>query len=191
MQYNMATILKKLQDENPDVRELALDKIGMLQPANAIELIIPFLEDSDPEVRGTAACNLGIVNDIRSVPYLIKIVESDYSEKVRTEALISLAEYKSPDILNCLVAEVYREKKSRRPRQEVAKQLRHYNTESAVDALILLLKDADVFVRDHAADTLLHLNRPRLREVWENALTDQSLDVQEVAAQALAQLSSC
>ncbi|QSJ19375.1 HEAT repeat domain-containing protein [Nostoc sp. UHCC 0702] len=188
MSDEIANILRDSQEQNPDVRELALDRIGMLKPNNAIELILPFLKDSDLQVRSTAVCNLGLIQDSRAVPYLVDIVAHDCSEQVRTEAIISLAEYRSPEILNCLVAEVDREKRSRRPRQEVAKQLRYYNAEAAVDALVILLQDTDVFVRDHAAESLLYLNRPRLRMVWKEALNDQSYDVQEIAIKALTEL---
>jgi HEAT repeat protein len=128
---------------------------------------------------------LGLVDDSRAVLYLIEVVGRDSSEKVRVEAIASLAEYRSPEILDCLIAEVHREKRSRRPRQEVAKQLRNYDTDEAVEALTDLLQDDDAFVRDHAAESLLQLNRPRLREIWERALKDRSPHVQKAAMKAL------
>jgi len=73
------------------------------------------------------------------------------------------------NIPGCLLDEVYRQKKSRRPRQVVAQQLQYYNDERAVDALvILLLQDEDVYVRIFAADSLVELNRSRLRKVWKH-----------------------
>jgi HEAT repeat protein len=155
MSDEMEAILKDLSNSDPELRESALDRIGVTKPDNAIELIVPFLGDSDAEVRGTAACNLGLIEDSRVIPYLIEVARRDTSEKVRAEAIVSLAEYRSPEILDCLIAEVHREKRSRRPRQEVAKQLRNYNTDDAVEALIELLQDDDAFVRDHAAESLL------------------------------------
>ena len=182
-------IWEDLHNLDPNVRELVLDKIASLNLANALDLILPFIQDPDAGVRGTVACNLGLIHDDRTVPYLIELVEHDPSEEVRIEAIRSLSEYKSSEILNCLVAEVYREKRSRQPRQEAAKQLRHYDSEKAVDALVVLLQDPDVFVRDHAAESLLCLNRYRLRSVWESVMADRSADVQETAIQALAQLN--
>jgi len=145
-----------LSASDPDLRESALDRIGTTRPDNAINLIVPFLADPNAEVRGTAACNLGLIHDSRAIPYLIEVVKSDPSERVRTEAIASLAEYQSPEILDCLIAKVHRDKRSRRPRQEVAKQLRDYDADEAVDALVELLQDDDVFVRDHAAESLLY-----------------------------------
>ena len=182
----LQTALIDLQNANTEIRELALDKIGTIKPDNAFEIIVPFLNDVDPEVRGTAACNLGDINDSRSIPYLIKLAETDSEEKVRSEALSALAHYKSDEVLRCLLNEVYREKKSRRPRQIVAKQLQHYDNTNSLEALsFLLLSDEDVYVRIFAADSLFALNRSGLQSVWKQALDDESTYVIEVAQKAI------
>ena len=137
MSEELSAIVQELKNSDPEIRENALDKIGTLKPSNALDIILPFLSDADPEVRGTAACNLGEIRDSRAVPYLINVARVDSHTKVRADALLALAEYRSSEILDCLVDEVYREKRSRRPRQEVARQLKYYNTESSVNALIL------------------------------------------------------
>lgn len=187
----LQTIRIELQNSNPDIRELALDKIGTLKPDNALEIILPFLSDPDPEVRGTAACNLGDIVNSHSVPHLIELARIDSVEQVRSEALSALENYRDPEILKCLIDEVYQEKKSRRPRQIVAQQLQHYNNEQSIDALIiLLLQGDDVYVRIFAADSLLVLNRPRLREVWKQALSDESSYIIEIANKALQDLQN-
>jgi HEAT repeat protein len=185
------TLIAELQNSNPDIRELALDKIGTLNPDNALEIILPFLSDPNPEVRGTAACNLGDINNSHSVPHLIKLARIDSEEKVRSEALSALENYRDPEILKCLIDEVYQEKKSRRPRQIVAQQLQHYNNEQSIDALIILmLQDDDVYVRIFAADSLLALNHPRLYEVWQQALLDESTYIIAIANKALQDLQN-
>lgn len=182
----LKTALADLQNTNTEIRELALDKIGTIKPDNAFEIIVPFLNDVDPEVRGTAACNLGDINDSRSIPYLIKLAETDLEEKVRSEALSALSHYTSDEVLRCLLNEVYREKKSRRPRQIVAKQLQHYDNTNSLEALsFLLLEDEDVYVRIFAADSLFALNRFGLQSVWKQALDDESTYVIEVAQKAI------
>ncbi|MDF5718755.1 MAG: HEAT repeat domain-containing protein [Rhizonema sp. NSF051] len=188
MSEELSAIVQELKNSDPEIRENALDKIGTLKPSNALDIILPFLSDADPEVRGTAASNLGEVSDSRAVPYLINVARVDSHQKVRADALLALAEYRSSEILDCLVDEVYREKRSRRPRQEVARQLKYYNTESSVNALILLLQDEDVYVRIPAVDSLKELNCPRLREIWEKAMNDESYYVSEIAREALANL---
>lgn len=187
----LQTALNQLWNSNPDDQESALDKIGTLKPENAFEIILPFLSDSNPEIRGTAACNLGEIDDNRSVTYLINLAKNDLEEKVRIEALSALDNFRSPEILMCLINEVHRSKKSRRPRQIVAQQLQHYNDERAIDVLsTLLLEDEDIYVRIFAADSLLTLNRSRLFHVWEQALDDESTYVIEVANKAIENLQN-
>lgn len=187
----LQTALAQLQDSNPDIQESALDKIGTLKPDNAFEIILPFLWDSNPEIRGTAACNLGEIDDSRSIVHLIDLATNDPEEKVRSEALSALENFREPEILMCLLNEVHRVKKSRRPRQIVARQLQHYDDERSVDALsLLLLEDEDVYVRIFAADSLLALNRPRLLNVWQKALDDESTYVIEVANKAIENLQN-
>jgi HEAT repeat protein len=187
----LQTAIANLQTSNPDIQELALDKIGALKPDNALEIILPFLSDPNPELRVAAACNLGEISDSRAVSHLIEVSRKDPEEEVRGEALAALENYRDPEILKCVVDEVYREKQSRRPRQVAAQQLQHYNNEQSVEALIiLLLEDEDVYVRIFAADSLWALNRPRLYEVWKEALEDYSTYIIEIANKALQDLQN-
>ena len=180
------TALAQLQNPNIDVRESALDKIGTLKPDHAFEIIVPFLTDLNPEIRATAACNLGEINDIRSIASLIDSAQNDTDEKVRAEALAALNNFRSIEILMCLINEVHRPKVSRRPRQIVAQQLQYYNDERSVDTLsFLLLEDRDVYVRIFAADALIVLNRSRLLPMWEQALNDESTYIIKIADRAI------
>jgi HEAT repeat protein len=183
--------LKELHNPNPDIRESALDIIGTIKPNNAFEIIFPFLSDTNAGVRGTAACNLGEINDSRSILYLIELARKDPEEEVRSEALSALSNYENLEILICLIDEVNRDKKSRRPRQIVAQQLQNYDEERSVDTLsYLLLEDEDVYVRIFAADSLLKLNRSRLYQVWKEAIDDESTYVKEVANKAIVNLQN-
>lgn len=180
--------LSDLKSSNPEIRELALDTIGTLNPKGAFEIILPFLSDPDVEVRGTAACNLGDISDCRAIQPLIDVIRNEYDERVRSEALSALENYSDSRILRCLIDEANREKRSRRPRQIVARQLSNYSSEESVDALIKLLNDNDVYVRIFAVDSLFKLNRPRLYKIWEKMLLDESNYVSDIAEQAISQL---
>jgi HEAT repeat protein len=181
--------LAQLQSSNLDIRESAIDRIGTLNPDNAFEIILPFLADVNSEIRGTAACNLGEIDDLRSVKYLIDVAENDAEETVRIEALSALDNFRSLEISTCLINEIYRPKRSRRPRQIVAQQLQYYNDERTLDALsLLLLEDEDVYVRIFAADSLILLNQFRLLNIWEQALHDESTYVVEIARRAIEHL---
>ena len=80
-------------------------------------------------------------------------------------------------------------KKSRRPRQIVAQQLRHYDTEASVDALVRLLsEDDDNYVRIFAVDSLFKLNRPRLLNYWRELQKDDHDYIRKIAGKAVATL---
>ena len=190
MLNDINNILQALESSDPDIRELALDNLGTLKPDNAFNIILPYLLEQDIEVRSAAACNLGEIGDSKAIPYLIEIAKNDSSEKVRAEALSALGDYRDTAILNCLIEEVYRPKNSRLPRQIVARQLQHYDTEKSVNALVTLLKDDDVYVRIWSSDSLYKLNRPRLKTVWETLLDDESEYVYNLAKKAIADFYS-
>jgi hypothetical protein len=52
----------------------------------------------------------------------------------------------------------------------------------------LLLQDEDLYVRIFAADSLLVLNRPRLYEVWLQALEYESTYVIKIANKVIADM---
>jgi HEAT repeat protein len=186
----LQTALLDLKSSNGETRELALDQVGTLKPKQAFEIILPFLRDPDSEVRGTAACNLGYIRDFRAIEPLLEAVRDEHNEEVRFEALSALDNYFDPTILHCLINEVYRRKNARGPRQIVARQLSKYNCEDSVDALIVLLEDEDIYVRIFAVDSLLKLNRSRLRQIWQRVIQDESDYVSDIAKIAISQLDS-
>ena len=189
MSATLENILKRLHSPDPNIRESALDQIGTLNPENALEIIVPFLSDPDPEVRSTAACNLGEINNQKAIGHLIQTVRQDANEWVRYHALESLSEYHSPEILACLLDEMYKGSDSRKIRLAVAQQLGQYDTEEALDALVALLEVDDDYVLTTTAGSLLKLNRPRVRPVWEDLLlTAFHPYLCQTAAQALAEL---
>ncbi len=182
-------LLKKLDDPDPHVREWALDEIGTLKPVHALHVIRPFLSDESAQVRGTAACNLGEIQNEEAIPDLIKSAGEDSEEKVRFYALNALSAYASLDILDCLVYEVYQGDLSVMAKQTVAEQLGHYESQKAIDALVVLLQDDDPYVLAPTADALLKLNSPQLRAIWQNmVLNYDHAHLAHVALQALAEL---
>lgn len=182
-------LLKKLNDPDPHVREWALDEIGTLKPAHALHIIRPFLSDESAQVRETAACNLGEIQNEQAIPDLIKSAREDREEKVRFYALNALSAYASLDILDFLVHEVYQGELSIMAKQTVAEQLGHYESQKAIDALVVLLQDDDPYVLAPTADALLKLNWPQLRPIWQNmVLNYDHAHLAHVALQALAEL---
>lgn len=189
MNTDLSKLMQQLQDPDPNVREAALDQLGTLKPENVLSFILPLLTDPDAEVRETAACNLGEIQDERAIPALLHVAAHDPDEGVRYHALAALANYQHPTILPLLLAEVQREKRSRRPRQAVAAQLGRYDSDESIQALRTLLADPDPYVVIPAVDSLVALNRPALAPLWRDIIaTTYHPYICVVAAQALAQL---
>ena len=134
--------------------EAWLDRTILRRPPNILDTLVAYTRHDNPEIRSTAAYGLGEVDDERAVETLLKVVSEDNDENVRDEALRALDTYRDPRILDALIREVGREKRSRPPRQVVARQLRHYPSDRTVAALRELLNDEDEFVSSDAADSL-------------------------------------
>jgi len=133
--------------------------------------------------------NLGEINNQKAISHLIQTVGQDANEWVRYHALESLSEYHTPEILACLLDEMHKGSDSRKIRLAVAQQIGLYDTEDAVDALVALLQVDDDYVLTTAAGSLLKLNRPRVRPIWQDLLlTAFHPYLCQTAAQALAEL---
>ena len=154
-----------------DELEAWLDAAISNRAPGLLDTLAEYARHDDPEIRSTAAFGLGEIGDERAIEPLVRIVDKDENEKVRDEALRALESYRDPRILDCLIREVGRVKRSRPPRQVVARQLRHYATDRAVTALNELLGDPDEFVRSDASESL-----QLLRSVLRNARKRSDLE---------------
>lgn len=123
MPIELEASIKNLLNSSPNVRANAIDQIGTLNPPQALEMILPFLVDEDSSVRETAAFNLGEIHDDEAIAHLIRVFKEEEDEEVRFYALRALREYRSAEILHCLVEEAYYGQASRSLREEVAHQL--------------------------------------------------------------------
>jgi hypothetical protein len=138
----------------------------MLRLADSFSILRPLLEDANSNVRLAAVDALDEVNDPRAVPILLHAAAADSSHDVREASLHELRKYRSDEILRLLLSEANRHHSSRRPRQIIAEQLKEYNAEEAVDALLELARDEDVYVQERAIESLFRLNRARLGNFW-------------------------
>ena len=184
------TLLQWLREGDDTLRVRALDAIGDLRPEGAFEVVVEHLHHPKPRVRMAAACNLADIGDARAIPYLLEVVRDDPDKDVRDEAVRSLDTWRDDSILQGLVREVSRPDRSWVVLRAVARQLRHYDRSEAVAALLELLSDEELLVRDVAAESLLQLNRPSLRRFWEEAMGDPSDEVRRIADEALIELDS-
>lgn len=185
---NLAELNEKLQSDDSEVRAEALDEIGATKLKGCTNIILPFLKDSVPEVRETAAIILGEVIDDKALPYLIDFCRHEQDRDALRAGFFALDNYRDKAIRDFLIDQTRYPKRSRVHFQQLAKQLRHYDTELSVRTLIKLFEDEDAFVQDYAAESLLQLNRVGLSSFWRNALKHHNDYVRKVALVALEQL---
>lgn len=88
-------LIKALKDDNPQVRSLAAQILGMIGDKKATNSLIEALRDSVPEVRMNAAFSLGELQATEAVEPLIELLEDENGEVVRY-TVIALGMLKDP-----------------------------------------------------------------------------------------------
>ena len=85
------TLLDGLKDESIETRIAAIQALGMIQYAPAVNAISTLIKTADSESeRLSATISLGMIGDISAVPFLIKLLE-DEQANIRWDAAIALA----------------------------------------------------------------------------------------------------
>ncbi|WP_169796639.1 HEAT repeat domain-containing protein [Chondromyces crocatus] len=130
------------------------------------EFIKSLLQDEDARNRVLVMDGLGECAEPEVLEHLLDVISRDPSEDVREAALRGLEGRATLDVLDTLLDEVRRQKRSRPPRQIVARLLGEHDDDRALDALVELVDDDDVYVQQPAIESLAHLNRPRLEALW-------------------------
>jgi HEAT repeat protein len=171
-------------------RAEGLRRLMYLRPETLGDRLLACLNDSSSTVRAAAALGLGIVHDSRAPEHLKRLVQSDVCDRVRGNAIYGLNKFHAPETLRFFLDDVWRsDDKSPEVRCALALSLPEYDSEEVVDALLNLLQDANWAVHNAAADSLLILNRPRLRPTWD-ALASESSAAAETAREALEALNA-
>lgn len=164
--------MSDVRDPGAVVRENMLDRAIEEREPRLFDLLVSAMSDEDEGVRGTAAYGLGEIGDERAVPLLVALVDTDTDETVVLHALKSLESYLDDRIHRVLLKEARRARRTRSPRWYAAKLLRRYDSASSVEALLELLADQDVLVRQVAHESLVDL-RPADRTKWDRLAAEQ------------------
>lgn len=184
-------LIDDLRDQDPAERENALDRLGSLNPCNALTLALPLLADPVPGVRASAVTCLATVRDLEAIPHLLRVASDDESEDVREYAFMSLSSYTVPDVLEGLLRLLSLPTISNLSRVKIAMQLWKYDDDRVIEQLQrLILADRDPDVRLFSADSLIFLFRlrgcpPSWETVWRRAADDKCVGVFRTAEKAL------
>jgi len=91
------SLVSGLKDDNIETRIAAIQALGMIQYAPAVNSISTLIKTADTEserLSGTIA--LGMIGDISAIPFLIKLLE-DEQANIRWDAAIALAKMGNSD----------------------------------------------------------------------------------------------
>ena len=91
------SLVSGLKDENIETRIAAIQALGMIKYAPAVNAISILIKTADTESeRLSATIALGMIGDISAIPFLIKLLE-DEQANIRWDAAIALAKMGNSD----------------------------------------------------------------------------------------------
>lgn len=97
----MDVVMMALNDDNPDIRELALDVIMNIDDPAVIPAVVKALDDDNPDIREYALDALMEVDDPRINEALLKALD-DENVDVRDNALNIMLYISSPNVIDAL-----------------------------------------------------------------------------------------
>jgi HEAT repeat protein len=177
-------LAKVLNDRNNQVRKHAVQALGEIKDARAVESLIQVFTDSDVDVLGDAVSALEKIG-IASVESLIKALK-DRDSQIRKLAVVALGEIRDARAVEPLI-QVLSDNDSN-VRGEAADALSKISDIRAVEPLIQVLSDNDSNVRGEAADALSKISDTRAVEPLIHVLSDNDSNVRCKAALALGEI---
>ncbi len=175
-------LAKVLNDRNNQVRKHAVQALGEIKDARAVESLIQVFTDSDVDVLGDAVSALEKIG-IASVESLIKALK-DRDSQIRKLAVVALGEIRDARAVEPLI-QVLSDNDSN-VRGEAADALSKISDTRAVEPLIHVLSDNDSNVRCKAALALGEIRDAKASKPLIHALLhDTDSEVRKNAAMAL------
>ena len=153
-------LIAVVKDKNITVRKNAIEALGEIKDARAVDTLIVSLKDENPDIRKNAAEALGKIRDIRAIDALVTALKDKKS---------SVQESSKAAIKNTL------------------QQLKD---KRAIEPLITLLNHDDPAIRHFAAEALVGIPDPRVSDHLILALKDNNAEVRENAASSLIKIGA-
>jgi len=179
----ISEIIKMLDNENPALRQLALEKlIPFKDSQKALDTIIKTLQDNDKDVRSYATDILGDIKDRQALIALTHALE-DISWEVRKSAIESFGKQNNPETVNFIISSL----RDTHPqvRFSSAKVLRSFTSPSIIEPLFETLRDDTESVREEAKNTLLNFQAKVPTSLVARYVLDYNKLVREVVVEFL------
>jgi HEAT repeat protein len=182
-------IKKVLQDDNLQVRSMAVFALGLKPTAECLPLLLEILtNEPDYSIRAGAAGALGYLQDVGALEPLVRTLYEDTDWLVRFSAAVSLGNLKDPRAYAVLIqalnsAEVVLH-------QAAIAALGEIKAISAVDHILRFAQAEDWLVRQRLAEALGNLPTPKSLAALKYLEKDSQHQVAEAAAISRQRLES-
>ncbi len=181
-------IEKLLNDENLQVRSMAVFALGIKATSQSFPLLVKILEgEPDYSIRAGAAGALGYLEDERALEPLVRAFYEDTDWLVRFSAAVSLGNLKDPRARDVLLSALDTEEVV--VQQAAISALGEIKCIEAVDRLLNFVQSEDWLVRQRLAETLGHLPSEKSISALKYMEKDNHPQVSEAARLSLKRLA--
>nr|WP_227500027.1 HEAT repeat domain-containing protein [Synechococcus sp. PCC 7335] len=182
-------IKKVLDDQNDQVRSMAIFALGLKPTKECYALLVDILEgDPDYGIRADAAGALGYLEDPRAFDPLVRAFYEDVDWLVRFSAAVSLGNLKNPKAHDVLVAAL--DSPEVVIQQAAIAALGEIRDTEAVDNILNFAQAEDWLVRQRLAEALGNLPTPKSISALRYLVKDDHSQVSEAALISLKRLES-
>lgn len=180
-------IKKVINDQNGQVRSMAIFALGIKPSQEGYELLIEILEnDPDYGIRADAAGALGYLEDPRAFDHLVRAFYEDVDWLVRFSAAVSLGNLKNPKAHDVLVTAL--DSPEVVIQQAAIAALGEIGDLEAVDHILNFAQSDDWLVRQRLAEALGHLPTDKSRSALRYLAKDDHSQVSAAAEISLSRL---
>jgi HEAT repeat protein len=180
-------IKKVLNDQNEQVRSMAVFALGLKPTDECLALLIDILQNEpDYGLRADAAGALGYLEDVRALEPLVRAFHEDTDWLVRFSAAVALGNLRDPRAQTTLLAAL--ESKVVVIQQAAIAALGEIGATDAIDAILNFAQSDDWLVRQRLAEALGNLPSAKSRSALRYLAKDGNGNVATAARLALAQL---
>ncbi len=180
-------IKKVLQDENLQIRSMAVFALGLKPTADCYAILVHLLEaDPDYGIRADAAGALGYLEDLRAFEPLSRAFYEDTDWLVRFSAAVSLGNLKDPRAHDVLVQAL--DSKEVVLQQAAIAAIGEIKDVSAVEQILRFVQSEDWLVRQRLAEALGNLPVPKSLSALRYLEKDSHSHVSESARISLKRL---
>lgn len=173
-------IKKVLQDDNLQVRSMAVFALGLKPTAECLPLLLEILvNESDYSIRAGAAGALGYLQDIRAFEPLVRTLYEDTDWLVRFSAAVSLGNLKDSRAHDVLIQAL--DSSEVVLHQAAIAALGEIKDLDAVDHILRFAQAEDWLVRQRLAEALGNLPTPKSLAALKYLEKDSQAQVSEAA----------